>query len=153
MNSMIFQMVLLFISTTSDCFTLVCGGIKEPDSLKFFQANGMIAEVSLDGHLGHELVGHGLYVTGKQLVFGKEEDQLYWFDHEGVRICHYDVQSGKTGCRYRQGSSRVMRMNMRAIVWALHWISSIIIFTGCRRAAERRRRSYSASPFAAGGGI
>lgn len=79
------------------------GRIKEPDSLEFFQADGMIAEVSLDGQQRHELVGHGLFVTGKQLVFDEEERQLYWCDREGMRVCRYDLRSGKTDVLVQTG--------------------------------------------------
>ncbi|PIT11696.1 hypothetical protein BGI30_05375 [Snodgrassella alvi] len=71
------------------------GRIKEPESLEFFQADGMIAEVSLDGHQRHKQVGNGLFVTGKQVAFDEEKQQIYWCDREGMRVCRYDVLSGR----------------------------------------------------------
>ncbi|WP_239372871.1 hypothetical protein [Snodgrassella gandavensis] len=71
------------------------GRIKEPESLEFFQADGMIAEVLLDGAHRHELVGNGLFITGKQVVFDEQEQQIYWCGRSGLRVCCYDVVNGR----------------------------------------------------------
>ncbi|WP_143557151.1 hypothetical protein [Snodgrassella alvi] len=55
----------------------------------------MIAEIPLDGHHRYELVGNGLFVPGKQVVFDEQEQQIYWCDCEKVRVCRYDVVNGR----------------------------------------------------------
>jgi len=62
------------------------GHIKEQDSLEFFQADGTVESINIDGSDQRQLVGNGLFVTGKQLVLDKENQQLYWCDREGMRV-------------------------------------------------------------------
>jgi DNA-binding beta-propeller fold protein YncE len=62
------------------------GTNKEADSLEFFQADGSVEGIDLDGHNRQFLVGNGLFVTGKQLVHDAEGHYLYWCDREGMRV-------------------------------------------------------------------
>ncbi len=57
-----------------------------PDSLEFFQADGRLESMSIDGTDRRLLVGNGLFVTGKQLLHDAANQHLYWCDREGMRV-------------------------------------------------------------------
>ncbi|MDF7675454.1 hypothetical protein PT286_01710 [Neisseriaceae bacterium ESL0693] len=69
------------------------GRVKEPDSLEFFQADGSINCINFDGTAPRQLVGNGVFVTGKQLVYDSDDDVVYWCDREGMRVLRYFMQS------------------------------------------------------------
>lgn len=79
------------------------GRIKEPDSLEFFQADGTINVISLDGQVQQQLVGNGLFVTGKQLVYDAEEQIVYWCDREGMRVLRYFMRSQRVEVLVQNG--------------------------------------------------
>ena len=67
------------------------GRVKETNSLEFFQADGTINVVDFDGRNHQQWVGHGVFVTGKQLVYDADEQIVYWCDREGMRVLRYSV--------------------------------------------------------------
>lgn len=77
-------------------FYSTMGRVKEEQSLEFFQADGTINRLSFDGKRHEELVGHGLFVTGKQMVLDAPDQTLYWCDREGMRVLRHDLRTNAT---------------------------------------------------------
>lgn len=70
------------------------GVVKEAHTLEFFQADGSVERIGLDGTGRTSLVGLGLMVTGKQLFHDRTHRHLYWCDREGMRVMRSDEDGG-----------------------------------------------------------
>lgn len=79
------------------------GPHKEARSLEFFQADGSLESVQLNGSGRRTLVGDGLFVTGKQLVQDKRTGRLYWCDREGMRVFRAEADGSNPTVLVKRG--------------------------------------------------
>lgn len=84
-------------------FYSTMGQVKEENSLEFFQADGTLNKLSFDGTIHEKLVGHGLFVTGKQTIFDADTQNLYWCDREGMRIFRHNLLTRSTDVLVQSG--------------------------------------------------
>ena len=62
------------------------GPVVGPGEAEFFQADGSIECIGLNGANRRILVGHGLTVTPKQVAADFDAGLLHWCDREGMRV-------------------------------------------------------------------
>ena len=74
-----------------------------PKEGEFFQADGSIERIELDGANRHVLVGHGLTVTPKQIGADFEAGLLYWCDREGMRVMRSNLDGSNVTVLVRNG--------------------------------------------------
>ncbi len=74
-----------------------------PGHGEFFQADGSIEVVGLDGAHRKALVGHGLIVTPKQLTADFDRGHLYWCDREGMRVMRSHLDGSDVTVLVRTG--------------------------------------------------
>ena len=74
-----------------------------PDEMEFFQADGSVDAIGIDGNNRRRLVGHGLTVTPKQITADFEAGYLYWGDREGMRIMRSDLEGSNVTVLVRNG--------------------------------------------------
>ena len=74
-----------------------------PKDGEFFQADGSIECIGLNGANRRTLVGHGLTVTPKQVAADFNAGFLYWCDREGMRIMRSDLDGSNVTVLVRNG--------------------------------------------------
>ncbi|MXV43568.1 hypothetical protein GS501_00550 [Saccharibacter sp. 17.LH.SD] len=79
------------------------GVVMNEGSQEFFQSDGSIEVSSLTGENRREIVGGGLFVTGKQLVADPASKHLYWCDREGMRVFRSDYDGGNVTVLVQRG--------------------------------------------------
>src|ERR1700735_3258090 len=73
------------------------GPASGPSEGEFFQADGSIECIGLNGVNRRTLVGHGLTVTPKQVTADFDAGLLYWCDSAGMRVLG-SYLDGSHGC-------------------------------------------------------
>jgi hypothetical protein len=74
-----------------------------PKEGEFFQADGSIKCIGLNGANRRTLVGHGLTVTSKQVAADLDEGFLYWGDREGMRVMRSNLDGSNVTVLVRNG--------------------------------------------------
>ena len=74
-----------------------------PTEGEFFQADGSIERIGLNGANRRRLVGHGLTVTPKQLAADFDAGFLYWCDREGMRVMRSNLDGSNVTVLVRNG--------------------------------------------------
>jgi len=74
-----------------------------PHEGEFFQADGSIECIGLNGANRHMLVGHGLTVTPKQVTADFSAGFLYWCDREGMRVMRSNLDGSNVTVLVRNG--------------------------------------------------
>jgi hypothetical protein len=74
-----------------------------PTEVDFFQADGSIECIGLDGADRRMLVGHGLTVTPKQIAADFGAGILYWCDREGMRVMRSNLDGSNVTVLVRNG--------------------------------------------------
>src|ERR1700761_1553497 len=74
-----------------------------PSSGEFFQADGSIECMGLNGANRRTLVGHGLTVTPKQAAADFDAGFLYWCDREGMRVMRSHLDGSNVTVLVRNG--------------------------------------------------
>ena len=74
-----------------------------PSAGEFFQADGSIECIGLNGANRRMLVGHGLTVTPKQMAADFEAGFLYWCDREGMRVMRSNLDGSNVTVLVRNG--------------------------------------------------
>ena len=74
-----------------------------PSAGEFFQADGSIECIGLDGANRRVLVGHGLTVTPKQVTADFDGGFLYWCDREGMRVMRSNLDGSNVTVLVRNG--------------------------------------------------
>jgi hypothetical protein len=74
-----------------------------PRDGEFFQADGSIECIRLDGANRRLLVGHGLTVTPKQIAADFSAGFLYWCDREGMRVMRSNLDGSNVTVLVRNG--------------------------------------------------
>jgi hypothetical protein len=74
-----------------------------PGEGEFFQADGSIECIRLDGVNRRTLVGHGLTVTPKQVAADFDAGFLYWCDREGMRVMRSKLDGSNVTVLVRNG--------------------------------------------------
>src|SRR5260370_3646767 len=70
---------------------------------EFFQADGWIECIGLDGANRRKLVGDVLAVTPKQIAADCDEGLLYWCDREGMRVMRSSLDGSNVTVLVRTG--------------------------------------------------
>jgi hypothetical protein len=96
-----------------------------PHQGEFFQADGSMECIGLNGANRRMLVGHGLTVTPKQVAADFSSGLLYWCDREGMRVMRSNVDGSNVTVLVRNGvfpadSHDVMRHCVGIAVDSLH---------------------------------
>ena len=79
------------------------GPASGPSEVEFFQADGSIECIGLDGANRRTLVGHGLTVTPKQVTADFDAGLLYWGDREGMRVMRSNLDGSNVTVLVRNG--------------------------------------------------
>jgi hypothetical protein len=74
-----------------------------PREGEFFQADGSVECIGLDGTNRRLLVGHGLTVTPKQMAADFGAGLLYWCDREGMRVMRSNLDGSNVTVLVRNG--------------------------------------------------
>jgi hypothetical protein len=74
-----------------------------PSEGEFFQADGSVECIGLNGANRRMLVGHGLTVTPKQVAADFGAGFLYWCDREGMRIMRSNLDGSNVTVLVRNG--------------------------------------------------
>ena len=74
-----------------------------PHEGEFFQADGSIECIELNGTNRRTLVGHGLTVTPKQVAADFDAGFLYWCDREGMRVMRSNLDGSNVTVLVRNG--------------------------------------------------
>jgi hypothetical protein len=74
-----------------------------PHEGEFFQADGSIECIGLDGANRRTLIGHGLTVTPKQIAADFVAGFLYWCDREGMRVMRSTLDGSNVTVLVRNG--------------------------------------------------
>ena len=74
-----------------------------PGEGEFFQADGSIECIGLNGANRRTLVGHGLTVTPKQVAADFDAGLLYWGDREGMRVMRSNLDGSNVTVLVRNG--------------------------------------------------
>jgi hypothetical protein len=74
-----------------------------PSEGEFFQADGSIECIGLNGANRRMLVGHGLTVTPKQVTADFDAGLLYWGDREGMRVMRSNLDGSNVTVLVRNG--------------------------------------------------
>ena len=74
-----------------------------PSEGEFFQADGSIECIGLNGANRRVLVGHGLTVTPKQVTADFKAELLYWGDREGMRVMRSTLDGSNVTVLVRNG--------------------------------------------------
>lgn len=74
-----------------------------PGDGEFFQADGSLERIGLNGGNRRLLVGHGLTVTPKQLAADFDAGNLYWCDREGMRVMRSGLDGSNVTVLVRNG--------------------------------------------------
>ncbi len=74
-----------------------------PREGEFFQADGSIECIGLNGANRRKLVGHGLTVTPKQVAADFGAGFLYWCDREGMRVMRSNLDGSNVTVLVRNG--------------------------------------------------
>lgn len=74
-----------------------------PHEGEFFQADGSIESIGLNGANRRMLVGHGLTVTPKQIAADFAAGLLYWGDREGMRVMRSNLDGSNVTVLVRNG--------------------------------------------------
>src|SRR6201984_1513333 len=74
-----------------------------PNPGEFFQADGSIECIGLNGANRCLLVGHGLTVTPKQIAADFDAGFLYWCDREGMRVMRANLDGSNVTVLVRNG--------------------------------------------------
>ena len=79
------------------------GPASGPSEGEFFQADGSIECIGLNGANRRMLVGHGLTVTPKQAAADFDAGLLYWCDREGMRVMRSNLDGSNVTVLVRNG--------------------------------------------------
>ena len=74
-----------------------------PSEGEFFQADGSVECIELNGANRRRLVGHGLTVTPKQIAADLGAGFLYWCDREGMRVMRSNLDGSNVTVLVRNG--------------------------------------------------
>jgi hypothetical protein len=88
---------------TSTLYWTNMGPAIGPNQGEFFQADGSIECIGLNGANRRRLVGHGLTVTPKQVAADFDAGFLYWCDREGMRVMRSNVDGSNVTVLVRNG--------------------------------------------------
>ena len=90
-------------SKTNTLYWTNMGPAIGPKEGEFFQADGSIECIGLDGANRRTLVGHGLIVTAKQIAADFGAGFLYWCDREGMRVMRSNLDGSNVTVLVRNG--------------------------------------------------
>ena len=79
------------------------GPASGPSPYEFFQSDGSIECIALNGANRRMLVGHGLTVTPKQITADFSLGLLYWCDREGMRVMRSNLDGSNVTVLVRNG--------------------------------------------------
>jgi hypothetical protein len=79
------------------------GPASGPSEGEFFQADGSIECIGLNGANRRMLVGHSLTVTPKQVTADFDTGLLYWCDREGMRVMRSNLDGSNVTVLVRNG--------------------------------------------------
>jgi hypothetical protein len=88
---------------TSTLYWTNMGPAIGPNQGEFFQADGSIEQIGLNGANRRTLVGHGLTVTPKQIAADFSAGMLYWCDREGMRVMRSNLDGSNVTVLVRNG--------------------------------------------------
>jgi DNA-binding beta-propeller fold protein YncE len=88
---------------TSTLYWTNMGPAIGPREGEFFQADGSIECIGLNGANRRMLVGHGLTVTPKQVAADFDAGFLYWCDREGMRVMRSKLDGSNVTVLVRNG--------------------------------------------------
>jgi hypothetical protein len=89
--------------TTKTLYWTNMGPAIGPREGEFFQADGSVECIGLNGANRHMLVGHGLTVTPKQVAADFNAGFLYWCDREGMRVMRSNLDGSNVTVLVRNG--------------------------------------------------
>jgi hypothetical protein len=75
------------------------------DSAGYFQRDGSIERVNLDGRQRTTIVPRGAFTTGKQLTADFSAGHLYWCDREGMKVLRANLDGSDLTVLYAAGQT------------------------------------------------
>ena len=94
---------IIIDNSTKTLYWTNMGPAVGPHPGEFFQADGSIERIGLNGADRRTLVGHGLIVTAKQIAADFDAGFLYWCDREGMRIMRSNLDGSNVTVLVRNG--------------------------------------------------
>ena len=94
---------ILIDKKTKTLYWTNMGPASGPSEGEFFQADGSIECIGLNGANRRMLVGHGLTVTPKQVAADFGAGFLYWCDREGMRVMRSNLDGSNVTVLVRNG--------------------------------------------------